>query len=90
MVRYKSGLSRSQRIMRRVRRKSDVSSTSSVKLRPAWKTPEPPVVNRRASMPSLPLDKVDMLIMEANEITQYLQKDYVSVVLFVVYSVYMK
>ena len=83
MVRYNSGWSRSHQIMRRTRRKSDVSATSSVKLRAAKKTPEPPGVNRRASMPSLPLDKVGMLIMEANEITQYLQKDYVSVLLFV-------
>ncbi|KAI0238211.1 hypothetical protein LSAT2_011159 [Lamellibrachia satsuma] len=62
--------------MQRTRRKSDISSIGSVKLRTTKKTPAPSAVTRRASMPSIPLDKVEMLIMEANEITQYLQKDY--------------
>lgn len=63
--------------MQRTRRKLDISSAGSVKLRTTKKTPAPSAVIRRASMPSMPLDKVEMLIMEANEITQYLQKDYV-------------
>ena len=64
--------------MQRTRRKSDISSAGTVKLRTTKRTPRSDAVIRRASMPTMPLDKVEMLIMEANEITQYLQKDYVS------------
>ena len=72
--------------MQRTRRKSDISSAGTVKLRTTKRTPPSDAVIRRASMPSMPLDKVDMLIMEANEITQYLQKDYVSCLVFTCFS----
>ena len=67
-------------------RKSDISSAGTVKLRTTKRTPPADAVVRRASMPSMPLDKVDMLVMEANEITQYLQKDYVSCPVFTCFS----